>query len=100
MTLRREITQLSSEFRIAETDTFKKKIQKNEYKTVYKKIRAHVYSQLKKNPYFGRNIRKLKGDLKYLHRFRIGDYRLFYIIDRDENLLYITDLHHRKDAYR
>ena len=100
MTLKKETTLLLSEFRIAETDTFKKTIRKKEYKNIYKKIQVYVYPQLQKNPYFGRNIRKLKGDLKNLYRFRVGDYRLFYLIDEDKKILYITDLHHRKDAYR
>jgi len=100
MTLKKETTLLLSEFRIAETDTFKKTIRKKEYKNIYKKIQVYVYPQLQKNPYFGRNIRKLKGDLKNLYRFRVGDYRLFYLIDEDKKILYIADLHHRKDAYR
>ena len=93
-------SEFKSEFKIAETDTFIKKRQNKGYEYIYKKIRDHVYSQLKINPIYGRNIRKLKGDFKYLYRFRIGDYRLFYIIDKDKNIIYIVDLQHRKDAYK
>ena len=91
---------MSNEYRLAETDTFKKTIKRHEYKNIYLKIRTHVYSQLRNNPYFGHNIRKLKDDIRNIYRYRIGDYRLFYLIDEDQKLIYIIDLHHRKDAYR
>ena len=85
-----------TKYRIAETETFEKKIKS----TKYKKIKEYVYPILRKNPYFGSNIKKLKGNYKDLYRFRIGDYRLFYKISEDTVIVFIIDIETRKDAYK
>ena len=76
-----------AEFKIAETETFQKKIQSPTYRQLYSKIYDFVYPVLRENPYFGNNIKKLKGELKEVYRFRIGDYRLFYKIVEDKEAL-------------
>lgn len=86
-------------FKIAETDSFVKKILKSEYKRLYKKIENYVYPMLMRNPYFGPNIKRLKGELSEFYRYRIGEYRLFYKIEEDKILIFIVDIKHRKDAY-
>ena len=86
-------------FKIAETEHFLKKISKNKYKNLYKKITEYVYPLLRKNPYFGNNIKKLKGELSGMYRYRIGKYRLFYEIDNDKVIVFIADIEDRKDAY-
>ena len=85
-----------TKYRIAETETFEKKIKS----TKYKKIKEYVYPILRENPYFGSNIKKLKGNYKDLYRFRIGDYRLFYKISEDTVIVFIIDIETRKDAYK
>ena len=89
-----------TKYRIAETETFKKKIKSTKYKSLYKKIKEYVYPILRKNPYFGSNIKKLKGNYKDLYRFRIGDYRLFYKISEDTVIVFIIDIETRKDTYK
>ena len=89
-----------TKYRIAETETFEKKIKSIKYKSLYKKIKEYVYPILRKNPYFGSNIKKLKGNYKDLYRFRIGDYRLFYKISEDTVSVFIIDIETRKDAYK
>ena len=89
-----------TKYRIAETETFEKKIKSTKYKFLYKKIKEYVYPMLRKNPYFGSNIKKLKGNYKDLYRFRIGDYRLFYKISKDTVIVFIIDIETRKDAYK
>jgi len=42
----------------------------------------------------------LKGVLKGLYRYRIGDYRIMYSIDRGENQISILYVGRRKDIYR
>jgi mRNA interferase RelE/StbE len=59
-----------------------------------------VYPRLRTNPYSGPNIKRLKGELKSVFRYRIGDYRLFYLIDPKEKRVYILELQSRKDAYK
>ena len=87
-------------FKIAETDSFKKKIKKDEYKRLNKKIEEYIYPLLRRNPFFGPNIKRLKGNYSELYRFRIGDYRLFYTIDNDKIIVFIIDIVNRKDAYK
>ena len=89
-----------TKYRIAETETFEKKINSAKYKSLYKKIKEYVYPILRKNPYFGSNIKKLKGNYKDLYRFRIGDYRLFYKISENTVIVFIVDIETRKDAYK
>ena len=89
-----------TKYRIAETETFEKKIKSIKYKSLYKKIKEYVYPILRKNPYFGSNIKKLKGNYKDLYRFRIGDYRLFYKISEDTVIVFIIDIEMRKDVYK
>jgi len=86
-------------YKIAETSTFQKEIEKLRSSNIYTKIKNVVYPQLKKNPYFGPNIKKLKGEFDGLYRFRIGDYRLFYKIDEEKVIIFILSLKLRKDSY-
>lgn len=87
-------------FKIAETDTFEKKIKGPEYKSLYRKISDYVYPILRENPFFGPNIKKLKGEYKDLYRYRIGDYRLFYKISEESVIIFILDIEARKDTYK
>jgi mRNA interferase RelE/StbE len=59
-----------------------------------------VYPILKNNPFFGTNIKKLKGKYKEVYRFRIGDYRLFYKVEENEALIFIVNIENRKDTYK
>ncbi|MCF7916016.1 MAG: type II toxin-antitoxin system RelE/ParE family toxin [Spirochaetaceae bacterium] len=90
----------SNNYKIAETDGFIKTIEKSKYRRLYKKIKDYVYPLLKRNPFYGPNIKRLKGEYSYFYRFRIGDYRLFYTIDHDKIIIFIIDTRHRKDAYK
>lgn len=89
---------LLSDFRIAEAKTFVK-IKPKINSKIYQKIKDFVYPQLRTNPFFGANIKKLKGNFEGYYRYRIGNYRLFYLVDNDEIIVVIVDLKLRKDAY-
>lgn len=97
--MKKEITPLFHNYKIAETTTFQKEIKKFIPHSIYDKVKNIVYPQLKKNPYFGPNIKKLKGEFEGLYRFRIGDYRLFYKIDKEKVIIFILTLKQRKDSY-
>ena len=86
-------------FEIAETETFQRSISKKEFVKIYNKIKTYVYPQLRINPFFGKNIKKLKGEFKDVYRYRIGEYRLFYQVDEKQILIFIMDIAKRKDAY-
>ena len=86
------------DFKIAQTKEFEKNIKKLDSK-IYTKIKNIVYPQLKKNPFFGTNIKKLKGEYEGVYRYRIGNYRLFYVIDNDKVIVIVTTISHRQNAY-
>ena len=90
---------MSNRFEIAETETFQRSISKKEFVKIYNKIKTYVYPQLRINPFFGKNVKKLKGEFKDVYRYRIGEYRLFYSVDEKQIFIFIMDIVKRKDAY-
>ena len=90
---------LLNKFRIAETDTFTSMLSNPKYSKIYKKISDYVYPQLRENPFFGTNIKKLKGEFEGLYRYRVDRYRLFYKIENDKILVIILDIDDKKNAY-
>ena len=86
-----------NKFKIAETATFQKSIKHS--KKIYEKIQNIVYPQLKANPFFGPNIKKLHPPLAPMYRYRIGNHRLFYHIEKSQITVFIIDLKQRKEAY-
>jgi len=91
---------LSDKYIIAETEQFVKKIEEKKYNKLYRKITEYVYPLLRKNPHFGPNIKRLKGDLSEFYRYRLGNYRLFYKIDDEKVIVFIIDIADRKNAYK
>ena len=91
----------SPEFRVFETDEFKKALDRlGPPRFLPKKLEAYVYPQLRQGPYFGPNIRKLQGYTPATWRYRIGPYRLFYSVDEDARIVFMLTVDDRKDAYR
>jgi mRNA interferase RelE/StbE len=64
------------------------------------KLREHVYPILRENPHFGPNVKRLKSWRPPTWRYRIGDWRLFYEIDEQQRIVFMTVADHRKQAYR
>ncbi|MBU1045463.1 MAG: type II toxin-antitoxin system RelE/ParE family toxin [Candidatus Omnitrophica bacterium] len=87
-------------YKIAETENFTKKLYSPKYRFLINKIQNYIYPILRENPFFGPNIKKLKGEFKELYRFRIGDFRLFYKIIEETVIVFIVDIESRKDAYK
>lgn len=50
-------------------------------KRIEGKLREHVYPILRKNPYFGPNINRLKNWDPSTWRNRVGEWRFFYEVD-------------------
>ncbi len=86
------------DFQIAETKNFQKLKEKLD-KKLYDKIVNNVYPQLKSNPFYGTNIKKLKGEFEGYYRYRVGNYRLFYLIEDEKVLVVVADFRHRQSAY-
>ncbi|TVR94105.1 MAG: type II toxin-antitoxin system RelE/ParE family toxin [Spirochaetaceae bacterium] len=93
---------MSEPFRIFETDQYLKDLtalRLSEGSARYRKITGMVYEQLRENPYFGRNIKKLRNWKPETWRYRIGNYRLFYVIDDTVRIVSIVSLEPRSSAY-
>ena len=86
-----------SKYQIAETKTFEKTKKKID-KKLYSKIENFVYPQLRENPFYGTNIKKLKDNFEGYYRYRIGHYRLFYLIKDDMLIVAVVDVRHRQQA--
>jgi len=92
-----------SDFRIFETEEFAKQIKKlssSDADFLRKKLDGYVYPQIKTEPFWGNNIKKLKGYSPDTWRYRIGKYRVFYIIDQKDRIVFVITVDDRKDAYR
>jgi mRNA interferase RelE/StbE len=92
-----------SELRIFETDEFLnrlKKLASRDAAFLRRKLDSFVYPQLKTEPFWGNNIKKLQGYTPETWRYRIGKFRVFYIVDQEDQILYILAVDDRKDAYR
>ena len=55
---------------------------------------------ISENPFYGNNIKKLKGSLGSLHRYRLGNYRIVYSIQEKVRIISIVWIGKRKDAYK
>ena len=58
---------------------------------------VNAIDRLAENPFLG-NV--LKGDLRGLRRLRLGDYRVLYEVRRDELVVLVVRVAHRREAYR
>lgn len=86
-------------FQVAETETFEKEIKALHLEERFSKAKTTIYSTLKENPYYGNNVKKLKGKYAGLYRYRLGNYRLIYSIDEVEEIVFMLHAIQRKDAY-
>ena len=92
-----------SDFRLFETDEFLKQFRKlssQDSAFLQKKLKDYVYPQLKKQPFWGNNSKKLQGYSPATWRYRIGRFRLFYVINKKERIISILTVDLRKNAYR
>lgn len=91
-----------TEYRIFETDQFQKDLRtiaRSGRGRVEAKLRAVVYPELRKNPFFGPHIRKLKGYEPETWRYRIGSWRFFYEVDAAQRVVLMIAAAHRGSAY-
>ncbi|MGM0381012.1 MAG: type II toxin-antitoxin system RelE family toxin [bacterium] len=62
------------------------------------RIKKRIKERLSNRPdYFGEPLR---GTLKGLWKFRVGDYRVVYRVDAEKKIINILAVSHRKDAYQ
>jgi len=61
---------------------------------------ADAIDVIARNPHLDGHIKKLKGDLKHMHRFRIGDLHILYEIDDAQETVWIKTIEWRGSAYK
>lgn len=91
----------ATRYKIFETDEFIsciERLPRKDHELMKKKLTSYVYPQLKQEPHWGVNIKKLHGYDPETWRYRIGKYRLFYIIEKQ--VVSMISMDHRKDAYK
>jgi len=89
------------EFRVFETAEFDKrfnKLSRTDALFLRRKLESYVYPQLKANPFTGRHIKKLRAYSPQTWRYRLGRFRLFYVVDQGEKIVYLLTIEDRKDA--
>ena len=92
-----------AKYKIFETDQFTEDLLQDfegQGSRIRKKLTEFVYPQLRKNPFFGKNIKKLRNYKPETWRYRIGKYRFFYEIDEKERMVYMIAADARKDSYK
>ena len=52
------------------------------------------------NPFFGPNIKKLRGKHRTAYRYRVGDYRIVYSINTEQKKCIIRGILRHDEAYR
>ena len=90
-------------YRIFETPVFEKdflKVTQPIRNEIRSKFNDYVYPQLRYEPHWGLNIKKLRNWKPETWRYQIGPWRAFYEIDENEKVVVITALEKRADAYR
>jgi mRNA interferase RelE/StbE len=90
-------------YSLFETDEFQdnlNELQSKEASLIRNKLDNYIYPQLRLEPHFGANIKKLRGYRPDTWRYRIGNYRVFYTIDEEEHLVFLLVIASRDKAYK
>ena len=74
-------------------------ITKRDRDSISRKLSDYIAPQIKLEPHYGPNIKKLKGYSPETWRYRTGRYRLFYLINETEKIVQFISIDDRKDAY-
>ncbi|MFA4874496.1 MAG: type II toxin-antitoxin system RelE/ParE family toxin [bacterium] len=94
---------MSRKYKIFETKRFSTDLEllaRHRITFLEEKLQEYVYPQLKDEPHFGANIKRLRDWHPPTWRYRIGDWRFFYIIDEEAKVVSMIAAAHRKEAYR
>jgi mRNA interferase RelE/StbE len=58
---------------------------------------ARAFVVLAQDPHRGK---PLKGELKGHHSYRVGNYRIIYLIEYNQLMILVVDIGHRREIYR
>ena len=91
-----------TKFKIFETSQFLKDLEQDfsgQQERIKTKLVNYVYPQLKQNPYFGKNIKKLVNYKPDTWRYRMSSYRFFFEIDSQNKIVFMISVDNRQNAY-
>ena len=91
-----------NKYQIFETDEFQKKVEKisgRDKSFIERKLIQYIYPQLTEEPHYENNIKKLVDYSPVTWRYRLGKYRLFYVIDEEAKIIYIISIDLREEVY-
>jgi mRNA-degrading endonuclease RelE of RelBE toxin-antitoxin system len=74
-------------------------VEKSYSKYAHKHLFKEVIHDIQNYPYGGSNIKKLKGHLEGLYRYRRGDFRLLYRIVSKTRKIHLLAFLSRGDVY-
>jgi mRNA interferase RelE/StbE len=60
---------------------------------------ARCFAQLESEPRRHANVKRLKGELAGLSRYRVGDWRVVYRMVESERCVFVLLIAHRRDVY-
>lgn len=72
----------------------------SEADSVLRKKIAKCLNILQETPKNHPQIKALKGEFAGKYRFRVGDYRVIYIVDDSQSQVIVLLIEHRSQAYR
>ena len=79
---------------LAEAEQFYKKLFESD-RSKFERV-AKALESLRDNPFQGK---PLKHQLKGKYSFRVGVYRIIYLVDKKIITVYVLDIGHRKNIY-
>ena len=89
-------------YKIFETNGFLAGLQKDfsgQKGKIRNKLLNYIYPLLRKQPYYGHNIKKLVDYEPPTWRYRLGNYRLFYTINEKNKTIVMLTIDSRQSAY-
>lgn len=60
----------------------------------------HALKALGDDPFPGGDKKAIRGAVRAAYRLRVGDYRLFYVIDEEQRLIKVTELLTAEQAHK
>jgi len=64
-----------------------------------KKRLNKAIDKLEDNPLYGKDIKKLKGDLQGKYRLKVGPFRIVYLVNKERNLVVVESIGPRGNIY-
>ena len=86
-------------YKVEFTESAVKQLKKLDKQTV-RVIKNWVIKNLVNTPDPRLHGKALKGNLKGIWRYRVGDYRLLTYIEEDKVIITVIEIGHRKDIYK